>query len=63
MSKDNRRCIWRLFVCMHILVTVGIFVVKRALLKIVVYVSLGVEKHVVCLCRGCDGCCEISERY
>ena len=27
-----------------------------ALLKIV-FLSLGVFKIVVCLCRGCDGCC------
>ena len=38
-------CIWRMFVFMSVVVTVwGHF-------------SLGVLKYVVCLCRGCDGCC------
>ena len=30
---------------------------ERPLLKIVCFFSLGVLKYVVCLCRGCDGCC------
>ena len=34
-----------------------LFVVYRTLLKIVF--SLGVLKYVVCLCRGCDGCCVV----
>ena len=54
-------CIWRMFVFMSVVVTVwgsvGMFVVQRPLLKIVVFFSLGVLKYVVCLCRGCDGCC------
>ena len=54
-------CIWRMFVFMSVAVTVGggsvgMFVVERPLLKIVFF-SLGVLKYVVCLCRGCDGCC------
>ena len=53
-------CIWRMFVFMSVVVTVwtyvGMFVVLRQLLKIVLF-SLGVLKYVMCLCRGCDGCC------
>ena len=53
-------CIWSMFVFMSVVVTVcgsvGMFVVYRPLLKIVFF-SLGVLKYVVCLCRGCDGCC------
>ena len=50
-------CLWRMFVCMSVVVTVwgyvGMVVVYRPLLKIVGF-SLGVLKYVVCLCRGCD---------
>ena len=28
-----------------------------AVVKNRVFLSLGVLKYVVCLCRGCDGCC------
>ena len=28
-----------------------------AVVKNSVFYSLGVLKYVVCLCRGCDGCC------
>ena len=53
-------CIWRMFVCMSVVMTVwgsvGMFVVWQPLLKIVFF-SLGVLKYVVRLCRGCDGCC------
>ena len=52
-------CIWRMFVFKCVVVTVwgyvGMFVVYRPLLKSVF--SLGVLKYVVCLCRGCGGCC------
>ena len=46
-------CIWRRFAFMSVVVTVwgsvGMFVV---------YVGgVGVVKYVVCLCKGCDGCC------
>ena len=54
-------CIWRRFVFMSVVVTVwgsvGMIVVQRPLLKIVGFFCLGVLKYVVCLCRGCDGCC------
>ena len=46
-------CKWRMFVFMSLVVTVLGSV--RTLLKIVF--SLGVLKYVLCLCRGCDGCC------
>ena len=51
-------CIWRLFdprcsdcvwVCRHVCCVVG--VVKDSVF------SLGVMKYVLCLCKGCDGCC------
>ena len=54
-------CIWRMFVFMSAAVTawesVGTPVVQRPLSKIVGFLSPGVLKYVVCLCRGCDGCC------
>ena len=54
-------CIWRMFVLMPVVVTmwgsVVMFVVYRPMLKTVGSLSLGVFKYVVCLCRGCDGCC------
>ena len=54
-------CIWRMFVFMSAVVivwgSVGMFVVYRPLLNIVLFFSLGVLKNVVCLCKGCDGCC------
>ena len=53
-------CIWRMFVFMSVVVivfgSVGMFVVKRPLFKIVFF-SLGVLKYVVSLCSGCDRCC------
>ena len=53
-------CIWRMFVIMSVVVivwgSVGILVVYRPLLNIMFY-SLGMLKYVVCLCKGCDGCC------
>ena len=49
-------CTWRMFVFMSVVVTVGMFVVKRALVKIVIF-SLGVLKYILCLCMGCDGWC------
>ena len=50
-------CIWRMFVFMSVVVgfcgnvcCVAVVVKNR-------FFSLGVLKYVVCLCRGCDGCC------
>ena len=55
-------CIWRMFVFMSVVVTVwgsvGIVCCVAAVVrKIVFFLALGVLKYVVCLCRGCDGCC------
>ena len=51
--------IWHMFIFMAVVVTVGMFVVLRPLLKMVFF-SLGVLMHVVCLCSRCDGCCVFS---
>ena len=49
-----------MFVFMSVVVIVwwfvGIFVVYRPLLKKVGF-EPGVLKYVVCVCKGCDGCC------
>ena len=56
-------CIWRMFVFMSVVVTVGggvcgnVCCVAAAVVKNSVFFSLGVLKYVVCFCRGCDGCC------
>ena len=55
-------CIWRMFVFMYVVMivwgSVGMFVMYQSLLKIVFF-SLGVLRYVVCLCKGCDGCCVV----
>ena len=38
--------------------SVGMLVVYRGLLKIVGFISRDVVKCKVCLCSGCDGCCD-----
>ena len=48
-------CIWRMFVFMSVVVTGNVCCVA-AVVKNSVF-SLGVLTYVVCLCRGCDGCC------
>ena len=53
-------CIWRMFVFMSIVVTVrGLWewCCVVAVVKDSVF-SLGLLKYVVCLCKGCDGCCD-----
>ena len=53
-------CIWRMFVFMSVVVTVwgsGNVCCVAAVVKNNVFFSLAVLKYVVCLCRGCDGCC------
>ena len=53
-------CIWRMFVFMFIVVTVwGLWecFCVAAVVKDSGFLSLGVLKYVVCLCKGCDGCC------
>ena len=37
--------------------SVGMLVVYRPLLKKVFFLSFGLLKYVVCLCKECDGCC------
>ena len=55
-----------MFVFMSVVVTlwgsVGMCVVYWPLLKIVGF-SLGVLMYVVCLCKGCDGCCVFGLYY
>ena len=59
MPRDNR-CMYMAHVClMSVVVTVsgsGDVCCVAAVVKNSVF-SLGVLKYVVCLCRGCDGCC------
>ena len=43
--RDNR-CMYMVYVCC-----------VAAFVKNSVFLNLGVLKYVVCLCRGCDGCC------
>ena len=54
-------CIWCMFVFMSVVVTVsgslGMFVVYSAVVEDSGFLSLGVLKYVICLCKGCDGCC------
>ena len=53
-------CIWRMFVFMSVVVNVwGLWecCCVAAVVKKSVFLSLGVLNYVVCLCRGCDGCC------
>ena len=45
MPRDNR-CMYKAHVCC-----------VAAVVKDSVFFSLGVLKYVVCLCKGCDGCC------
>ena len=52
-------CILRMFVFMSVVVIVwGLWecLLCRAVVKDSVF-SLGLLKYVVCLCKGCDGCC------
>ena len=54
-------CIWRMFVffvcCSDCVGVCGNVCCVAAVVKNSVFFSLGVLKYVVCLCRGCDGCC------
>ena len=49
-------CIWRMFVFMSVGVGVNVCCIA-AVVEDSGFLSLGVLKYVVCLCRGCDGCC------
>ena len=50
-------CIWRMFVFMSVVVTVVGVCGYVCCVAVVLKDSLGVFKYVVCLCKGCDGCC------
>ena len=54
-------CIWRMFACISVVVTVWVYGNVCCVVSIVknsVLFGFGVVvKYVMCLCRGCDGCC------
>ena len=51
-------CVWHMFVFMSVVVTVcGNVCCVAAVVENSGFLSLGVLKYVVSLCRGCDGCC------
>ena len=61
MPRDNR-CMYMAHVCFYVCCSdcVGVcgnVCCVAAVVKNSVFFSLGVLKYVVCLCRGCDGCC------
>ena len=58
MPRDNR-CMYMAQVCFYVCCTdcVGSVCCVAAIVKDSVFFSLGVLKYVVCLCKGCDGCC------
>ena len=49
--KTIDACVWRMFVFMSVVVTGGV------LWDVCCVAAVGVLTYVVCLCRGCDGCC------
>ena len=66
MARDNRcvymACVYMAHVCFYVCCSdcVGVcgnVCCVAAIVKNSVFFSLGVLKYVVCLCRGCDGCC------
>ena len=61
MPKDNR-CMYMAHVCFYIFCSVCVGVCGNVCCVAAVVtdselLSLGVLKYVVCLCKGCDGCC------
>ena len=61
MPRDNR-CVYMAHVCFYVCCSdcVGVcgnVCCVAAVVKNSVLFSLGVLKYVVCLCRGCEGCC------
>ena len=61
MHRDNR-CVYMAHVCFYVRCSdcVGVggnVCCVAAVVKNSGFFSLGVLKYVVCLCRGCDGCC------
>ena len=60
MPRDNR-CMYMFYVCSGDCVGVrGNVCCVAAVVKDSGVLSLGVLKYVVCLCKGCDGCCVFS---
>ena len=58
MPRDNR-CMYMAHVCFYVCCSdcVGNVCCVAAVVKNSCFFSLVVLKYVVCLCRGCDGCC------
>ena len=58
MPRDNR-CMYMKHVCFMSVVTMGFCGNVCCVAAVVKYNVLGLEcwKYVVCLCKGCDGCC------
>ena len=61
MPRDNR-CRYMTHVCFYVCCSDCVGVCGNvcgvaAVVKNSVFFCLGVFKYVVCLCRGCDGCC------
>ena len=59
MPRDNR-CIYMAHVCLNVCCSdcVGVCGNVCCIADVDRYFfSLGVLKYVVCLCKGCDGCC------
>ena len=57
MPRDNR-CMYMVHVCfMYVVGVCGNVCCVEAVVKDSGFLSLGVLKYVVCLYKGCDGCC------
>ena len=61
MPRDNR-CMYMTHVCFYVCCgdcvgLCGNVGCVSAVVKDSVFLSLGVLQYVVCLCKGCDGCC------
>ena len=61
MPRDNR-CMYMAHVCFYVCCSDCVWICGNvccvaAIVKDSVFYSLGVLKYVVCLCKGCDGCC------
>ena len=56
MLRDNR-CMYMTHVCFYVCCSDCVGVSGNVYCVAAVFFSLGVLKYVVCLCRGCDGCC------
>ena len=60
MPKDNI-CMYMAHVCFYVCCSDRVGVCRNVCCVAAVvkdlFLSLGVLKYVVCLCKGCDGCC------